>query len=276
MSASLRNKAQKNPKIDPKSIKVAERTITIDALMISSTLIKNFDQMIAHYDARSEFSEALGHALARACELHTFIELAKVSHAAKAIDDADQVNGQWLENDKFRICTGGASGTAELAAAVFEALLRAGEIMEDAEVDTDEGVMAALPLTSYNALITEAAKNGLSYINKNVGGEGSVATGKIPYLAGCTLFKAPKLPKTNIASAGVNKYHYGDFTKLAGMVFKRDAVGRLDLMNVSVENQYMIEYQGDLVLAKLACGMGGLRPEESVALELDTLTNQTA
>lgn len=261
--------------IDPKGIKTAERTINIDALMISSTMIPSFDQMLAHYDNRTVYSKELGEALANACELHTFIELAKVSHAVKRIDDADQVDGQWLSNDKFRICTGGAADRAELAANVLEGLFVAGEIMEAADVEIGEGLIGCLPSGSYNALVMQAAINGLSYINKDVGGEGSVAKGKIPELAGVNLFRAPKMPKTDVTSTGVNKYHYGDFTKLAGMVFKGGAVGRLNLLEVQVEKEYMIAYQATLCLAKLACGMGGLRPEEAVAFELAAVTNQT-
>lgn len=262
-------------KLNPAGMKTAERVITIDALMIASTIIPNFEQKLGDFDARNEYTDALGKALGRACELHTFIELLKVSHASKVISDDDQFDGRWIANDKLRLCTGGAANQSELAGAVFEALLMAVELMDDAELDTDEGLNAALPLSSYNALVASAASNGLNYMNRDNGGTGSVATGKIPFLAGCELFKAPKIPKNSISGTGINKYHYGDFTRAAGVVFKKEAVGRLDLMNVAVENQYSIEYQGDIVVAKLACGMGGLRPEASVALELDTVTNQT-
>ena len=58
---------------------VAEKTITVDDLLISSAFVYDLDETLSHYDLRSEISKKIGYALAqkydrlifRACLLYT-------------------------------------------------------------------------------------------------------------------------------------------------------------------------------------------------------------
>ena len=43
---------------------VAEKTITVDDLLISSAFVYELDEILAHYDLRSEISRKIGYALA--------------------------------------------------------------------------------------------------------------------------------------------------------------------------------------------------------------------
>ena len=43
---------------------VAEKTITVDDLLISSAFLYELDEVLAHYDLRSEISRKIGYALA--------------------------------------------------------------------------------------------------------------------------------------------------------------------------------------------------------------------
>lgn len=101
-------------------------------------------------------------------------------------------------------------------------------------------------------------------------------------VAGFTVLVSNHLPNgLNIASndaffgntaatmAGYNgNVYHGDFTNTRGVCFHRSALGVVKLRDLAVETDYKIEYQGNLLVAKLMCGMGKLRPEAAVELKV--------
>ena len=54
---------------DQKAPPVAEKTITIDDLLISSAFVYELDETLAHYDLRGEISAKIGYALAEKYDL---------------------------------------------------------------------------------------------------------------------------------------------------------------------------------------------------------------
>lgn len=254
-------------------IKTAQRLITVPGVVTSATMIDDFETMITHFEDRQQKAKEIGEALAYLKEIHTAMVLAQVAHMTKAIDDADQVDGKFITNDKFKLASDGASTKAEFAAAVCEAIFQANVVMDDASVPDLQRTLA-LRSNEYNMLF-EGIKDVVGYaINREYGGYGSFAEGTLPKIGGVELLKANTIPKTNIPQDTDNyKHYYGNFSKLIGMIFLPEAMGCVDLMSVSVENIRKPEYLGELILAKHAYGLGGLRPECCVTLELSTLTN---
>jgi hypothetical protein len=51
-----------------------------------------------------------------------------------------------------------------------------------------------------------------------------------------------------------------------GLVFQKEAVGTTKLLDLSVEHEYLIQYQGTLLVGKYAVGHGILRPECAVGI----------
>lgn len=254
-------------------IKSAQRTITVPGVITAATAIDDFESAILHYDSRQEYAKQLGEALANLREIHTAMILAQASHATKVIDDADQVDGRYITNDKFYFGTGGSTTKVELAAALCEALYMANVVMDEANVSED-GRVCALPSAKYYALLEGI--NGVAgfAVNREYGGMGSYADGTLPKIGGVQLQRSNAIPSTNIAQDTDNyKHYYGDFSQLVGMVFLPEAVGCVNLWDVTVEHDKQIDYLAEIVLAKHAYGLGILRPECSVALELDTLKN---
>lgn len=259
--------------VDIDGIKSAQRIITVPGLMTASTFVDDFEELVKHFEDRQQRAKELGIALADLKELHTAMVLAKVSHATKVIDDDDQYDGRWITNDKLKLGSGGAANKAELAAAVCEAIYQANVLMDEASVPED-GRNCALRSAEYYSLL-EGINGVAGYaVNREYGGSGSFAEGKLPSIGGVSLVKTNNIPKKNYAPDADNfKYYNGDFSKLVGMVFLPEAIGCVDVLDVSVEHDRKIEYQGELVVARHAYGLGGLRPECCVALELATLSN---
>ncbi|HUW16212.1 MAG TPA: hypothetical protein VMW94_03965, partial [Actinomycetes bacterium] len=58
----------------------------------------------------------------------------------------------------------------------------------------------------------------------------------------------------------------GDFANLAAIALQKEGVGTVKLMDISVETEYLIEYQAHLMLGKYACGHGVLQPSACGAI----------
>ena len=64
---------------------VAEKTITIDDLLISSAFLYELDETLAHYELRSEISKKIGYALAQKYDRLIFRAIAKGARQASPV-----------------------------------------------------------------------------------------------------------------------------------------------------------------------------------------------
>ena len=102
-------------------------------------------------------------------------------------------------------------------------------------------------------------------INRDFGGAGAIVSGRIEGIASSPIIKTNHLPTTNI-NTGPSAYQ-GDFTKTAALVMKKEAVGTVKLLDLSMQMGYDMRRQGTLILARYAVGHGILRPECAVELK---------
>jgi hypothetical protein len=66
----------------------------------------------------------------------------------------------------------------------------------------------------------------------------------------------------------IRYFHFGAFTNYVASVFTTDAIGLLRLIGITTESDYDIKLQGDIIVAKQSVGMGALRPEAIVNLNI--------
>src|SRR5210317_349569 len=64
---------------------VAEKTITVDDLLISSAFVYDLDETLSHYDLRSEISRKIGYALAEKYDRLIFRAIARGARAASPV-----------------------------------------------------------------------------------------------------------------------------------------------------------------------------------------------
>ena len=251
------------------SIKHAERTINIDDVLIASTFIANIDELKNHYDVRSIYAKELGKALAKRFDIATMKTL------FAAAGGTSQVGG----NSGTSIAgadTNSASGLVDSLYAVARSL--------DEKDAPDEGRFAILTPSQYYTLLT--ADNVA--INRDTGGVGNVATGRITQVAGINLYKSNHLDSiiglgddsavatgdgssnNDVFGAGGSGYN-GDFSALSGtaaakgfLAGTKEAIGTVKLLDLATESEYQIQRQGTLFVAKYAMGHGALRPECAV------------
>ena len=233
-----------------------EKVITINDLLISSHFIANIDEAKNHYDVRSVYSQEMGRALAFQMDKHVLQTMVQAAAGTANVGDTGYASGT--------IITSANSGTQ--AAALITALYDAAEAMDDAYVPS-EGRCAFLKPEQYYLLA-----NASNAINVDFSGQGSIATGQVPQLAGLNLIKTPHLPTANVTGTGVDAGGAGgaqavDASNTTAIVTHPSAVGTVKLMDLAVESDYDIRRQGTLMVAKYAMGHGVLRPEAAVQIQ---------
>lgn len=258
------------------AIKHAERVISIDDVLISSTFIANIDELKNHYDVRSIYAKELGKALAKRFDIATMKTLAAAARSSATVSGGEA--GSQL--------TGLFAGANATAAELIDALYGVAETLDGKDV-TDEGRFAILSPADYYTLIT-ADNSAISLAaNRDAGGVGNIATGTIAQVAGIKLVKSNHLNTIAVDNSAVtsgdgssavrNNVFGEDGSNGAGyngnlsatriLAGTKEAIGTVKLLDLATESEYQIERQGTLFVAKYAMGHGVLRPECAVEVQ---------
>jgi hypothetical protein len=226
-----------------------ERVITIDDLLVADVFMANVDEAMTHFDVRSVYSTEAGRALAKKFDQNVLQCMVLAARASAPITGAN--GGTELTSATTLYKT----SASDLAAGLF----LAAETMDGNDIPS-EGRNAFMKPAQYYLLA-----QSVNLINKDWGGMGSYADGKILKIADINIVKANHLPTTDI-STGPTKYR-GDFTKTAAVVATSYAAGTVKLLDLAVESEYDIRRQGTLIVAKYLVGHDYLRPDCAVELK---------
>lgn len=238
------------------NIKQNERVIKLDGLLTADTLIFDLDEFIAHYDFRSPYAAELGNALAISHDASVLAELAK-----EALNTTENVEG----NGKGGVLTtkldAGVVGiNKQTGLAIYQTLLQAKAAMSKNYVPATERYAYIDP--EYHSALASA----VDFLNRDYGASGTILEGNVIRLAGFDILECPHIIRGGDDNANViqGEGHvfpatYAD--KHPIIICHKTAAGVLRLKNLSMESGRRIEYQADQMIAKMAVGMGGLRPE---------------
>jgi hypothetical protein len=229
------------------SIKHAERVISIDDLLLASVFIANIDEAMNHYDVRSIYSTEVGRALAKQYDINILQVMILAARASATITGGN--GGSALTNASY-----GTDG-AVLAAGLFEA----NQKLDEKDVPENDRYAIVKPAQYYLMVKTT------DVINRDWGGSGTYAEGKVLKVAGLHIVKSNHLPSTNVTT-GPTAYQ-GNFTNTRAVVVQKGAVGTVKLLDLATESEYDIRRQGTLIVSKYAVGHGILRPECAVELK---------
>jgi len=262
-------------------IKKSEKIITIDKMLVASTFLANIDDVKNHYDIRSVYANELGKALA--VRFDSAIAKVFVGAARSSANLSATPAGSVYDIDASAFGTGALDPAApdtftgaELVAALFACAQR----LDENDVPSD-GRFCVLRPADYYKLITGAdASNSFSLtsaVNADIGGQGGIATGTIPQIAGISIYKSNHIPSGNLGGSdpdgdannnpfGGSTGYNSDFRNTVGLVSHSAAVGTVKLLDLATESEYQIERQGTLFVAKYAMGHGVLGPACAIAL----------
>jgi hypothetical protein len=285
---------------------VAEKTITVDDLLISSAFLYDLDETLSHYDMRSEISRKIGYALAQKYDRLIFRALTRGARAASPITKSGYVEPGGTQ---IRV---GSSGTAASDAydsgKLVTAFYDAAAALDEKGVSQD-GRVGVLNPRQYYALIQEVGSNGL--VNRDSQGSALQGGNGVVEIAGIKIFKSMNIPffsqygtKYGTGSAtnpgvtdpgntgsfvseaiedaandvtGINN-EYGEETEFAnscGLIFQREGAGCVEAIAPQVQvtsGDVSTIYQGDVILGRLAMGADYLNPAACVELFAGTAT----
>ena len=288
---------------------VAEKTITVDDLLISSAFLYDLDETLSHYDMRSEISRKIGYALAQKYDRLIFRALTRGARAASPITKTNYVEPGGTQ---IRVGTTTSASDAYNAQKLTTAFFDAAAALDEKGVSQD-GRVGVLNPRQYYALIQEVGNNGL--INRDEQGAALQSGQGIVEIAGIKIYMSMNLPffsqygtKYGTGSAtnpgttdpgntgsfvseavedaandvtGINN-EYGEETEFAnscGLIFQREGAGCVEAIAPQVQvtsGDVSTIYQGDVILGRLAMGADYLNPAACVELFAGTATKPAA
>ena len=275
---------------------VAEKTITCDDLLISSAFVYNLDEVLSHYDLRSEISRKIGYALA---ERYDRLAFRAVTRGARQASPITKTNFVEPGGTQIRVGSTTNDSDAYSSTALVSAFYDAAAAMDEKGVSGD-GRVAVLNPRQYYELIQAVGSNGL--INRDAQGTALQSGNGIIEIAGIKIYKSMNIPflgkygtayggttgvtsPTNTgsfvgptledasgASTGIQN-DYGTAAevgaKSCGLIFQKEAAGMVEAIGPQVQvtsGDVSVVYQGDVMLGRLACGADYLNPAAAVEL----------
>ena len=278
---------------------VAEKTITVDDLLISSAFLYDLDETLAHYDLRGEITRKIGYALAETYDRKIFRSITRGARAASPVSATNYVEPGGTQVRVQR--TGVTDETAAYdAQALVDAFYNAAAALDEKGVSS-EGRVGVLNPRQYYALIQQVGENGL--VNRDEQGTSRQRGNGIVEIAGIKIYKSMNIPflgkfGTEYSASGVSspgntgsfigetmaddaevtgdnygsRNDYGTAAKFAhscGLIFQREAAGCVEAIGPQVQvtsGDVSVMYQGDLLVGRLAMGADYLNPAACVEL----------
>ena len=167
---------------------VAEKTITVDDLLISSAFLYELDETLAHYDLRSEISRKIGYALAQKYDRLVFRSIVRGARAASPVSKSGYAEPGGTQ---IRVGTNNQASDAYSATALVNAFYDAAAAMDEKGVSTD-GRFGVLNPRQYYELIQQVGENGL--VNRDEQGSSRQKGNGIVEIAGIKIYKSMNIP----------------------------------------------------------------------------------
>ena len=258
---------------DQKAPPVAEKTITIDDLLISSAFVYELDETLAHYDLRGEISNKIGYALAEKYDRLIFRAIAK---GARQVSPVGMTNFEEPGGTQIQVGAGSDADDAYDPTKLVNAFYDAAAALDEKGVGS-EGRVAVLNPRQYYELIqgVGGSGSGAYLINRDEQGSALQSGQGIIEIAGIQIFKSMNIPffskygtkyapssganaGTDLATVdpgrtgdfvsvdtedarasvtGINN-NYGnstDFANTCGLIFQREAAGVVEAIGPQVQ-----------------------------------------
>jgi len=259
---------------------VAEKTITVDDLLISSAFVYDLDETLAHYELRGEISKKIGYALAQKYDRLIFRAVTRGARAASPITKTNFVEPGGTQ---IRVGTTANASDAydaqKLTTAFFDAAAALDEINRDEQGDglqSGQGIVEIAGIKIYKSMnIPFFSQYGTKYGTGSATNPGTTSPGNTGSFVGEALEDAAN------DVTGINN-EYGEETEFAnscGLIFQREAAGCVEAIGPQVQvtsGDVSVVYQGDVILGRLAMGADYLNPAAAVELFAGTATKPAA
>ena len=245
---------------------VAEKTIVMDDLLVSSAFVYDLDETLAHYSLRGEIANKIGYALAEAYDKKIFRTIALAAREAHPIQASP---GPEPGGSIIKL----GSGNEFNAQALVDGFFEAAAILDEKNVPR-AGRHAILSPRQYYALIAQVDSN---ILNRDYGNtQGNLNSGEGLYeIAGISIKRSNNLPfmaGTVTSVEGENNNYAGDFSAHCGLIYQKDAAAVVTAIGPQIQttgSDVHTLYQGDVVVGRLAMGAGTLNPAAAIELRAE-------
>ena len=255
------------------ALPVAEKTINMDDLLISSAFVYDLDETLAHYDLRGEISKKIGFALAEKYDRLIFRAITRGARKASPVSATNKVEPGGTQ---IRVGTAADAHDALDGTKLVAAFYDAAAALDEKGVSS-EGRVGVISPRQYYALINDVSagviSNGL--VNRDVQGSALQSGTGVIEIAGIKLYKSMNIPffskygtaytpasgnndaihtnvtdpgntgswvsaateDADIAEGGINN-NYGEATNFAnscGLIFQREAAGVVEAIGPQVQ-----------------------------------------
>ena len=239
------------PILGDTALKANEKTLLLDDLLVASQFVYDLDEVISQWSTRSELSKQIGEALANFYD----IRIARVLDMASR--EASVVTG---EPGGFEVSIG--SGNQLNAQKIVDGFFEAASVLDERSAP-QEGRSAVLSPRQYHSLVSSVDTN---ILNRDLGNsQGDLNSGKgLVSIAGIRIYKSNNLPfmaAYNSAVSGENNDYTDTNATCCGLIFHKQAAGVIEAVAPTIEttsNDFNVQYQGQLLVGKLAMGCGSL------------------
>ena len=280
---------------------VAEKTITVDDLLISSAFVYELDETLAHYELRGEISKKIGYALAQKYDRLIFRAIAKGARQASPVAKSGFVEPGGTQ---IRVGENNQASDAYVASSLVNAFYDAAAALDEKGVST-EGRVGVLNPRQYYELIQQVGDNGL--VNRDEQGTSRQKGNGIVEIAGIKIYKSMNIPffgnygtiygsasatnpgvtspgnvgsfvgsdteledaRASVTGINNNYGNHSDFANSCGLIFQKEAAGVVEAIGPQVQvtsGDVSVVYQGDVILGRLAMGADFLNPAACVEL----------
>lgn len=230
-----------------------EKVIVIDDMLISSTFVSNFEEAMNHYETRSEYAFQMGDSLAQAYDQHLFAIATKAANAGTAGAVAE-----------MGAATRDPIGVSPTTTNIVDAIYNGAAYFDSTNIPKSDRSVIVTPDVFWDLI-----QDG-SFLDRDFGndGNGSQARGGLMRVAGFEVVPSNNLALNfgtdtlsgSQAGAATTDYDVNGSTSVA-LLLQKQALGTVKLMNIATEKEYQTNRQGTLMVSRMACGHGVLRPE---------------
>jgi len=231
--------------------------ITLDRPLVTSFFTDDFNEQMMHYDARKEYTRAMGEVLAQKYDRNVLMKYITAARLSNKL--AEKPGGSVIVNADL------ASATLDTKVkAIAKAIIDGKKELIKKNVPID-GIFCVLSPDDYFAIIEHR-----DLLNKDFGEVGSFSDGNVFRIAGVPLSYHNYIPQVDAQNPAntefYDEYHGINCTGTVGFLGVKDAVGVLRGNTVTTKIWDDNGRMGTWTRASIACGMGVLRPECAVEL----------
>ena len=284
------------------ALPVAEKTIVMDDLLISSAFVYDLDETLSHYELRGEISKKIGYALAENYDRKIFRAITRGARKASPVTATNKVEPGGTQ---IRVGTANADDALN-GTKLVNAFYDAAAALDEKGV-SNSGRVGVISPRQYYALINDVSSGVISngLVNRDVQGSALQSGSGVIEIAGIKLYKSMNIPffgnyGTKYGTAGadnpgatspgnIGKFvgadmvdetdavdginnNYGVDEKFAhscGLIFQKEAAGVVEAIGPQVQvtsGDVSVIYQGDVILGRMAMGADYLNPAACVEL----------